>query len=319
MNSVFLIACTLIVCSPLEPGTAARPSGAAEPRYFPGRTLAALGAPADSPLAANATTINSADTVVADMRERNDFVLKGYESFEHGWYVGPGFNSMGNDPSFSNSPKSSIFYKNAAYAGKVAKAVLPWVVILDGVDHAASNIAVEIRDMRTYVMSRATGKWTLLGGPASTTGTYYGKPSTGLPDREEVVLGRSSRSSTIMVPENRSYFWHGWWDAGRLAINPTDIAAIFVTVQARMMVANPSKADQRAKAQVGLQVGADYYLTTTSTYSEAYAPAVGLSRTKTITNDWQAFNFMTFSDVGSQDPGGGISEAKFRAALPPLE
>lgn len=267
----------------------------------------------------SAVTINSADTIVADMRRRNDFVLKGYEKFEHGWYVGPGTNNMGNNPSFSNSPPWSIFYKNPAYAGKVAKAALPWVVILDGVGHEASNVAVEMRNMRGYIKSRTSGKWVLLGGPANVTGTYYGKPSTGLPPMEEVVLRRSATASLIKVPENRGYFWHGWWGAGRLAIDPKDIEALFVTVQARLAVADPSRADDRAKAQVGLQVGADYYLDTKSIYREDYAPAVGISRTKTITNDWQAFNFMTFSDVGTQDPGGGISEALLRKLPPPLE
>jgi hypothetical protein len=38
-----------------------------------------------------------------------------------------------------------------------------------------------------------------------------------------------------------------------------------------------------------------------------------------VKNDWQAFNLFTFSDVGEQDPGGGISEAEFRRAPPPLE
>jgi hypothetical protein len=263
--------------------------------------------------------VNSVETIIADMERRNDFVLKGYESFKTGWYVGPGNNGMGNNPSFSNSPTWSIFYKNPNYAGKVAKAALPWVVIFDGVDHAATNVAVEIRNARSYIKSRASGKWLLQGGPAYTTGNYYGKPSTGLPMIDEVCLRRSATSSTIKVPEHRGYFWHGWWSTGRIAIDPNDIAAMFVTVQARLVVADSSRPDDRARAQVGLQVGADYYVDTKYNYREDYAPAVGISRTKRITNDWQAFNFTTFSDVGVQDPGGGISVAALRAQPPPLE
>src|SRR4051794_38283615 len=110
MQTAFLFACALAAC------------GAAE-------------------AATDSSTLNSIDTIVGDMRMRNDFVLKGYEKFEHGWYVGPGINNMGNDPRFSNSPTWSIFYKNKSYVGKVAKAVLPWAVILDGSDHGASNLA----------------------------------------------------------------------------------------------------------------------------------------------------------------------------------
>lgn len=311
-----LIACTLATCA--EPDF--HVMAAAESSPVTRGTVAGAGTSSDSrSMTVASATLNSADTVVRDMKLRNDFVLKGYESFEHGWYVGPGINVMGNDAAFSNNPTWSIFYKNPSYAGKVAKAILPWVVILDGVDHGASNTAVEIRSMRSYVKSRATGKWVLRGGPASTTGLYYGKPSTNLPARDEVVVRQSSVSSTISVPQNRGYFWHGWSTAGRFDIDPTDVAALIVTVQARLVVKDGSKEDDTAKAQLGLQVGADYYLTLTNTYPEAYAPAVGVNRTKTLTSDWQAFNFTTFSDVGTQDPGGGISEAAFRADPPTFE
>jgi hypothetical protein len=263
--------------------------------------------------------INTADIVVSDMRLRNDFVLKGYENFTNGWYVGPGVNAMGNHPAFDEQPEWSIFYNNPNYTGKVARAALPWVVIFDGVNNAASNSAVEMRNMLAYVKSRATGKWALLGGPANVGGTYYGKPNTGLPATDEVVLARTASSSTIKVPDNSGYFWHGWWGSGRLSINPDDIAAMFVTVQARLVVADPNRADDRARAQIGLQVGADYYLTTSSIYPESYAPAIGINRTKTINSNWQAYNFTTFSDVGVQDKGGGISEADFRSNPPPLQ
>jgi hypothetical protein len=226
---------------------------------------------------------------------------------------------MGNNPSFSNTPTWSIFYNNPSYNGKVAKAMLPWVVIFDGVNHAASNVAVEMRNMRTYIKARSTARWSLLAGPSSVGGVYYGKPATNLPAMSEVVVSESSTSKAVKVPENRGYFWHGWWNSGRLAINPTDIDALFVTVQARMVVADASKADDRARAQVGLQVGADYYLDTVTVYQESYAPAVGIARTKTITNNWQAFSYTTLSDVGSQMPGGGITEAALRAAPPPME
>ena len=280
----------------------------------PGTNPPSVGSPGAS------TKVNSLDTIVEDIRQRNDFVLKGYESYKNGWYVGPGSSQMGINPSFSeSSPPWSIFYNNPAYAGKVAKALLPWVVIFDGVDHAASNAAVEMRNMRAYIKSRSTGQWKVLGGPVKATGNYWGKPNSGLPALQEVVLGTTATGSSIKVHDNKSYFWHGWWGAGRVAFDPNDIGALFVTLQARMVLADPGRTDDRSKAQLGIQVGADYYLDTSMTFKEGYAPAVGINRTKKLSNDWQAFNYVTFSDVGTQDPGGGISEAAFRANPPPLE
>jgi hypothetical protein len=229
---------------------------------------------------------------------------------------------MGNNPDFQNTPEWSIFYNNPSYIGKVAKAILPWVVIFDGVDHAASNVAVEMRNMRAYIKTRSTGAWKVLGGPVKATGTYYGTPdSGGLPAQEEEVIDAyaSETGSAVKVHGNTGYFWHGWWSAGRLTVDPYDIDALFVTVQARMVVADTSQADDRDQAQVGLQVGADYYLDSYTVYAESYAPAVGIARTKNITNEWQAFSYTTFSDVGGQQPGGGITEASLRAAPPPME
>ena len=262
--------------------------------------------------------INSVDTIVSDMKLLNDFVLKGYENEKYGWYVGPGETHMGNNSSFTNVPEWSSFLNNPAYAGVSAKAMLPWLVIFDGVSDAASNTAVEIRNMRTYLKSRATGKWIALGGPVKASGTYYGKPNTGLPAYDEQTAGSYDTGSMIKVPENNGYFWHGWWSAGRMAVDPADIGAIFVTVQARLAVADPGRADDRAQAQLGLQVGADYYVDTSTVYQEI-APAIGIARTKKITSNWQAFSYTTFSDVGSQIPGGGLTEAQFRAAPPPME
>jgi hypothetical protein len=316
MHAVLTIICALVTC-PQPAFQSSGEDGPSAPIRIAQADTNTFSAPRLMPAAS--ATLNSADTVVRDMELRNDFVLKGYESFEHGWYVGPGINIMGNDPAFTNNPVWSIYYRNPRYAGKVAKTVLPWVVILDGVDHAASNTAVEIRNIRSYVKSRGNGEWVARGRPASTTGLYYGKPDTNLPDKGEVVVRRSSNASTIRVPQNKGYFWHGWSTAGRFAIEKGDIAAILITVQARLVVSDESRQDDIAKAQLGLQVGADYYFTLTDTYSEAYAPAVGVNRTKTVTRNWQAFNFMTFSDVGLQDPGGGISEAAFRADPPPFE
>jgi hypothetical protein len=262
--------------------------------------------------------LNTIDTVVEDMEKVNDFVLRGYESQRYGWYVGPGETHMGNNPNFRNSAFWSTFGNNSAYTGRSAKAMLPWLSVFDGVDHNTSNVAVEFRNMRAYVKSKSKGDWRLLGGPAKAMGINYGKPGTGQGQQGEIVVDTSDAGSVIRMGQDRRYFWHGWWDAGVKSIQPNDIAAFFVTVQARLVVADSSRGDERSKAQLGLQVGADYYLETDTDYGQI-APNIGISRTKKLTNEWQAFSYTTLSDVGKQVPGGGITESQLRAAPPPLE
>ena len=270
--------------------------------------------------AANGSSgVNTIDTVVRDMRDLNDFTLRGYEGEAYGWYVGPGSTHMGNNPQFTNSIYWSTFGNDSAYSGLTAKAMLPWLAVFDGVNHNASNVAVEFRNMRAYVKSKASGGWRSLGGPAKVTGTVYGKPNTGLGPQNEVVVNNSDSSSSIRMGEDSRYWWHGWWEAGRPAIDPWDVGAFFVTVQARLVVANSSGADDRRAAELGLQIGADYYMETYSDYGDLIAPNIGISRTKKLTNEWQAFSYTTLSDVGEQIPGGGITEAELRGSPPPLE
>jgi hypothetical protein len=225
---------------------------------------------------------------------------------------------MGNNPTFRNSPHWSTFGNDSSYIGSSAKAMLPWLAVFDGPRHNTSNVAVEFRNMRTYVKSRSSGEWKLLGGPAKATGTNYGKPGTGLSPEGESVVGISETSSTIRMGQDSRYFWHGWWDAGVKGIDGWDIGAFFVTVQARLVVADQSRGDERDRAELGLQVGADYYLETSTDYS-GIAPNIGISRTKRLTSDWQAFNYTTLSDVGTQIPGGGITESDLRSGPPPLQ
>ena len=103
-----------------------------------------------------------------------------------------------------------------------------------------------------------------------------------------------------------------------MPIDAADIDAVFVTVQARLVVDNPSLPDDRDAARLLFHVGADYYIDTNTNWTVPQ-PGVGVSRAKRVTNEWQAFSLATFSNVGIQEPGGGITEATFRAAPPPLE
>jgi hypothetical protein len=260
---------------------------------------------------------NTLDTIVADMRSRNDFKLRGYEDKTAGWYVGPGHVQMGNVPNLSNAP--AYWLKEfPSRRGQVLKAILPWIVLFDGPSHNATNTRVQYKNFRLYVKSRSTKQWTLLGHSPGVGGFNTPKPTLFGGKEAENKRTNADGSVEIKPPTNTNLAWHGWWNKGRLPIDPNDIEAVFATVQARLTVDNASAPDDRAKAQLGFHVGVDYYYDVKTNW-DVVNPGAGVSRVKQVTNNWQAFNFMTFSDVGVQEPGGGISEAAFRAAPPPLE
>ena len=91
-----------------------------------------------------------------------------------------------------------------------------------------------------------------------------------------------------------------------------------MTLEARLIVDNPALADDRANAEYGLQVGADYYPIDSALPAGTYIPAVAISQTPEITTEWQSFSMATLTDVGIQEPGGGLTSTQFSANPPPL-
>jgi len=262
--------------------------------------------------------VNSLDTIANDMRLRNDLVLRGYENMKVGWYVGPGYVNMGNKPRTSNTGQ---WFKDA-YPEWVndnpLRAILPWLVLFDGVGHASTNTRVHFRNMKAFYKSKRTGQWVSWGSSPGVSGHPTPKSylmNGSIPEDKRV---NSDGSVELKPPTDSSLAWHGWWSLGRVSIDPADIDAVFLTVQARLVADNPSLPDDRSAARLLIQIGADYYIDTNTSWTVP-TPGVGVSRAKLITNDWQAFSFTTFSDVGIQEPGGGITEAAFRANPPPLD
>lgn len=264
------------------------------------------------------TPINSVDTIVNDMKLKNDMVLRGYEDKTSGWYVGPGHVMLGNDPRLTNTPSWWKSYNPTNVSSDYLRALLPWVVIFDGAGHDATNTRVQIRQFRAFYKSKATGRWTTIGTSPGAAGAVYGKTSLfGATTAEDRRPGADG-SSEIKPPADIHYAWHGWWEKGRVSIEPTDIAALFVTLQARLVVDDPKRPDDRANARYLIQVGADYYKDTATTW-KFIVPSAMTARSKRVTSEWQAFSATTFSNVGQQEPGGGITEAAFRADPPPLD
>lgn len=292
-----------------------------------GATTGTSGSSASQPAAAPSTvssgampgtaTINTLDTIVNDMRLRNDFVLRGYEHQSVGWYVGPGYNVMGNIPNTSNTMQDWK-NNNPSLVGVPMRAILPLVVLFDGVSNSANNTRVHMRNIRLYIKSKATKQWRSFGMSPGLSGFNTPKSTLFLGSVAEDKRTNADGSVEIKQPNGGALTWHGWWNLGRTPIDPDDVEAVFVTMQARLTVDNPNLPDDRGNAQFGIQIGADYYIDVNTAWPSVN-PAVALSRTKRVTNDWQAFSVMTFSDVGIQEPGAGISEAAFRAAPPPLE
>jgi hypothetical protein len=277
-------------------------------------------APASGKGNADSSPVNTVDTVISDMSLLNDMALAGVPSGP-GWATGPGHVVMGNDPRGSRTPDwwtpANRRYKSKDYW----TTVLPWFVVFDGVGHDASNTRVQIRNLKVFVKRRSDGQWTLVGASTQVSGELYPKHLQGDATRKPDERREPDGSTSVKAPGG-NLAYHGWC-CGKLAIDAPDVAAVFVTLQARLVPDHADQPDDRQQARLLIQMGADYYPdrnTPVSAFAPAsYNPGVGVSRAKRVTETWRAFNFATL-DVGVQDPGGAaISVAEFRSAPPPLE
>jgi hypothetical protein len=102
---------------------------------------------------------------------------------------------------------------------------------------------------------------------------------------------RVEPDGTISIRAGGGYNFHFWPETGRVALDPADIGGIFTTVQARLIMDNPARPDDRDHARYLLSVGADYWLRLDSEwdYFETNGD-VGIGRFRYVTSEWQSFN-----------------------------
>ncbi|MGE0799931.1 MAG: hypothetical protein AB7G13_23200 [Lautropia sp.] len=250
--------------------------------------------------------------MLSDMSRMNDMTLKGVNP-SYGFAKGPGFVIMGNDPRGTNTPD---WYK-AQYPwmvnGNYWNFLLPWFVIFEGQENAAYNTRIHLRNLKAYTKSRATGAWTQVTSTQSADGILCPQGSNYFHCQTSATITSEPSGGVSSLPQV-GFNLHGWY-GGFKEINGPDIAAVITTMQARLITNGAN--DDRAQARYMAQVGADYYPAARS--ADTVLPAVGMSRAKMLTSEWQSITMTTLSDVGSQEPGGGITTAELRANPPPLE
>jgi hypothetical protein len=234
------------------------------------------------------------DTLISDMSEMNDLPLKDVNP-KYGFSRGPGYVLAGTNSGGANF-------------------LLPWFVQFEGEGNSASHTRVQIRNMRMFMKSRSTGEWSRLNDSDSFSGIQCDQGSNYFHCPQQAQVREDGESASTLPLSNLNL--HGWW-GGREPIEGWDVSAIVISLEARLVKDREDGVDDRAKAKYLLHVGGDYYPSDAS--QDRILEAVGVSRSKLVTNDWQTFALTTLNDVGLQEPGGGISSDELRADPPPME
>lgn len=262
-------------------------------------------------------TVNSVQEIINDMKLYNEGELAGVDK-GNGWASGPGYVIMGNIPRGTNTPSywrpANTHFKSSA----TWNAVIPWLVVFDGVGNGATNTRVQMRNIKLYMKRKSTNRWeVIINQPIS--GEDYPKSLQG-DQTTRADIRYEADGSRSLKPNGRNRVFHGW--GSPINFDAWDLKALVTTVQARLVVDNPVRPDDRSRAKFLIHVGADYYPETSTrvaaTAPAYYFPGVGVSRAKYVRNEWRAFNFSTI-DAGKPEPGGSISTQELINNPPPLE
>lgn len=232
---------------------------------------------------------NSIENIVNDMTLPNEGMPHGVPSYWD-WAVGPVIHA-------GNHPLTSL------------TALASWGVLYeDAAGSPAKNTRVQLRGIQSYRLSKQDKKWHLLQNSVTVEGYAYAEDFTG--DQHKDADIRSEGDGTISVTAGGGYNFHFWvpYPNHRVSIDPNDIAGVFTTVQARLIVGDPNQPDDRASARYLLGMGADYWTDKETGWAQGKGSddqceewikgggkncGVANGRLKYVTDKWQSFNMIT--------------------------
>ena len=106
-----------------------------------------------------------------------------------------------------------------------------------------------------------------------------------------------------MIP---NYNYHFWTPKDRVVIDPNDIAGVWSVVEARLVIDDTKKKDDRKNAKFMMSIGADYWLSQNAQWSADWTSNgdIRIGHFRCVTKDWQSFNMhaMTESDLRNNPP-----------------
>lgn len=175
------------------------------------------------------------------------------------------------------------------------QAITSWGVVYEAADgNPATNSRVNIRDMQTYFLQKSSHKWLLLQNTSTPTGAAYLEDFSGDVNKPGDI--RREPDGTISVTAGGGYNLH-FYPQNRASINPNDIGGIVVVYQARLIVGDTKKPDDRSAARYLCSSGADYYPGLTGGWpgNASFNPGVAIGKMKFVKSQWRSFAMTTLT------------------------
>jgi len=172
-------------------------------------------------------------------------------------------------------------------------AAIAWGQLYEWIEgNPAKNTRVAIKDLEMYYLSKKDNKWYLLQKSSSVDGAAYVEDFAG--DVNKPADKRYEPDGTLSVTCGGGYNFHFWSKTGRVKVPLNDVAACFVTVQAKVIMADPKGVDDRSIAKYVLGVGGDWWLSMTAVWDQWKTNAdMGIGRFRFVTPEWKSYNLIT--------------------------
>ncbi|RME23871.1 MAG: hypothetical protein D6800_09305 [Candidatus Zixiibacteriota bacterium] len=231
---------------------------------------------------------NSLDIIIEDMTLPHEGIPHGVPP-AYDWARGPVSNSQSIPTRFH--------------------AMVAWgQVYEDTGGNPATNTRVQIRDIHAYLLSKKDNRWHQLQYSRRVTGAAY--LESFVPPTSKPADIRYEPDGSISVTAGGGYNFH-FWTPTRAAIDPTDVAGIFTTAEARLIVDDSTLPDDRTRARYLMSMGGDLWRDTTVDYTtDADNPDIGMGRFKYVTPAWRSYNMLYME--------GGLDVNRLRRNPPPI-
>lgn len=238
--------------------------------------------PAFRVCASESAPVNSVETIIQDMQSP-------HEGFPHG--VPDSFN-------WARKPRMGMGADPRSF-----RALTAWGQLYEeACGNPATNTRVHIRNLRAYMLSKRDHRWRLVQASTDVAGAAF-REDFALNDAAPADI-RKEADGGISVKAGGGRNFHFWPSSNRADIDPQDLAGVFVTVQARLVVDDPAQPDDQAQARYLLGAGGDYWKNRRARWSFWKTNhAIAIGRFKFVKPDWQSFNMCTLApDELRQNP-----------------
>jgi hypothetical protein len=227
-----------------------------------------------------------AEDIIKDMSLPGDAPLHGTEKFDWG---------LGN----AGIEKIPIPAKN--YKGEAWTAMTNWgQVYIPRSGSNATNTRCQIRNVRTMILSK-DGKWKTMqnGNPggAAFKEDFANDFSKAANVRDEQENG-GGVSVIVGVGDYAGFNFHFWTaKPARVDIDTSTIVGIYTSCEARLIIDDPKKPDDRKDCKNILMMGADWWLNKETGWKPDWSANSGIAggRSKWVTTEWQTYNMCTLS------------------------